>query len=144
MPHLEPLRRVRMSTEIFPEYKRLAMWREVYGRGVAGIDIEPIGDARFHADVTFSLLPGVGIAAGSRSPGHCRVTRELARNGGDMVILSVLRAGIATTSQFGPELNCNIGDASLLSPADPFTATLHTEGSFLNLALPRQSIAALV
>jgi AraC-like DNA-binding protein len=35
-------------------------------------------------------------------------------------------------------------DASLLSSADPFTATLHSAGSFLTLALPRRSIAALV
>jgi AraC-like DNA-binding protein len=144
MQHLEPLRRARISTETFPQNKRLAMWREVYGRGVTGVDIEPIGDAPFHADVTFSLLPGVGIAAGSRSPAHYRVTRELARQGGDVIVLSALRAGIATTSQFGAELNCGIGGASLLSSADPFTATLHTAGSFLTLALPRRSIAALV
>src|SRR5882672_11060405 len=144
MQHLAPLRRTRISTENFPESKRLAMWRDVYGRGVTGVDIEPIGDAPFHADVTFSLLPGVGIAAGSRSPAHYRVTRELARQGGDVIVLSALRAGIATTSQFGTELNCGIGGASLLSSADPFTASLHTAGSFLTLALPRRSICALV
>jgi AraC-like DNA-binding protein len=144
MQNLEPLRRARISTEIFPENQRLAMWREVYGRGVTGVDIEPIGDEPFHADVTFSLLPGVGIAAGSRSPAHYRVTRDLARQGGDVVVFSVLRAGLATTSQFGTELNCGIGGASLLSSADPFTATLHSEGSFLTLALPHRSIAALV
>ena len=104
MPHLEPLRRTRISTENLPESKRLAMWREVYGRGVTGVDIEPIGDAPFHADVTFSLLPGVGIAAGSRSPAHYRVTRELARQGSDAIVLGVPRAGLATTSQFGTEL----------------------------------------
>src|SRR5258708_33844589 len=144
MLHLEALRRVRISTKTFPDSKRLAMWREVYGRRVTGVDIEPIGDAPFHADVTFSLLPGVGIAAGSRSPAHHRVTRELARQGGDVIVLSVLRAGMATTSQFATEVNCGAGDASLLSPADPCTASLHTEGSFLTLALPRKSIATLV
>jgi AraC-like DNA-binding protein len=144
MPHLKPLRRLRISTTTFPESKRLAMWREAYGRGITAADFEPIGDAPFHADVTFSLLPGVSIAAGSHSPRHCRVTRELARRGGDAIILCVLRAGIATTSQFGTEQNCGIGGASLLSPIDPFTVSLHTEGSFLSLALPRRGIAALV
>jgi AraC-like DNA-binding protein len=142
--HLEPLRRMRISTAAFPERQRLAMWREIYSRGITAVDIEPIGDAPFHADVTFSQLPGVSIAAGSHSPGHCRVTRELARHGSDAILLGVLCAGIATTSQFGTELNCGIGGASLLSPIDPFTATLHTEGSFLILALPRRGIAALV
>src|SRR3954454_1184932 len=111
MQPLQPLRRARISTETFPQNKRLAMWREVYGRGVTGVDIEPIGDAPFHADVTFSQLPGVSIAAGSHSPGRCRVTRELARHGSDAIMLGVLCAGIATTSQFGTELNCGIGGA---------------------------------
>jgi AraC-like DNA-binding protein len=144
MQHLEPLRRVRISTSTFPENKRLAMWREVYGRSIAGVDIEPIGDAPFRADATFSPVPGVRIAAGSHSPAHVRVTRELARQGGDVILLGVLRAGIATKSQFGTELNCRIGGATLLSSGDPYTATMRTEGSFLTLALPRRSIAALV
>ena len=59
-----------------PEGKRLAMWREIYGRGINNVDIEPIGDEPFHADVTFNMLPGVGIASGlaiARAlPGHAR------------------------------------------------------------------------
>ena len=70
-------RRVHISTRTFPDEKRLAMWQEMYGRGIANVDIEPIGEAPFHADVTFNLLPNVSIAAGSRSPAHYRVTQEL-------------------------------------------------------------------
>jgi len=67
------LQRARISTDAFPEAKRLQMWREVYGRGIATVDIEPIGDAPFHADVTFNQLPGVSIAAGAlpRAQGTC-------------------------------------------------------------------------
>ena len=72
-------RRIHISTEMFPDEKRLSMWREVYGRGIAHVDIEPLTDAPFHADVTFNLLPNVAIAAGSRSPAHYRVTHELLR-----------------------------------------------------------------
>jgi len=57
------LRSARISTLDFPEQKRLAMWREVYGRGITQVDIEPIGDAPFHADVTLSMLPNVSIVA---------------------------------------------------------------------------------
>src|SRR5713226_7042992 len=104
MQHLEPLRRVRFSTSTFPQNKGLAMWREAYGRGITSVDIEPVGDAPFRADFTFSLLPGVRIAAGSHSPARFRVTRELARQDGDGICLGVLRAGVATSSQFGKEL----------------------------------------
>jgi hypothetical protein len=83
--------RLHVSTDAFLEDKRLAMWREIYGRGI-GVDIEPIGDGPFQADVTFSLLPNVAIAAGSRSPAHYGVTPELLKQGRDIVALSILRA----------------------------------------------------
>src|SRR5258708_12229822 len=142
MQHLEPLRRVQISTRTFPEDKRLAMWREVYGRSIAGVDIEPIGDAPFRADATFSPLPGVRIAAGSHSPAHVRVTRELARQGGDVILLGVLRAGIATKSQFGTELNCRVAGPSLLSSTDPSTPTLRTQPPFPTLPLPPHTLTA--
>lgn len=105
MQDLPLLRRTRISTEDFPGDKRLAAWREVYGRGIANVDIMPIGDAPFQADVTFNLLPNLGIATGSRSPGHYTVTRELAGRGPDVVVISILRSGIASATQFGNEMS---------------------------------------
>ena len=51
MQDFERFRRAHISTRDFPEKNRLAMWREIYGRGIANIDIEPIGDEPFHAEV---------------------------------------------------------------------------------------------
>jgi AraC-like DNA-binding protein len=144
MPEPNSIRHAHISTSAFPADKRLAMWRDAYGRGIANVDIEPTGDVPFHADVTFNVLPGVSIADGIRSSAHYRVTRELAHRGQDVVILSILRNGVATTSQFGKELVCGVGSACLLTSVEPFTATLHTQGRFTTLALPRQTIAALV
>src|SRR5216684_5847809 len=144
MQDLQPLRRARISTQDFPESKRLAIWREVYGRGVTNVDIDPIGDAPFHADVTFSLLPNVSIAAGSRSSAHYNVTRELAGRGRDIIAVSMLRSGVATATQFGKEVIDGVGSASVLTPDDPSTSTLHSDGSFITLALSRPTIAALV
>ena len=144
MQDLQLLRRVRVSTQDIPENKRLATWREVYGRGIFNVDIEPIGDAPFRADVTFSLLPNASIAAGSRSPAHYRVTRELAGRGRDGIAISILRSGAASATQFGNELIDGIGSASVLSSDAPSTSTLHSDGSFITLALSRPAIAALV
>ena len=120
------------------------MWREVYGCGIANIDIEPIGDEPFRAEVSFNLLPNVSIAAGSRSPAHYRATPKLlARGGKDMIVLSVLRSGAASATQFGRELIDGIGSASVLTPSDPSTSTMITHGSFVTLALSRPMISAL-
>jgi AraC-like DNA-binding protein len=135
--------RLHISTDAFPEDKRLAMWREIYGRGIAKVDIEPIGDSPFQADVTFNLLPNVAIAAGSRSAAHYRVTPELLKQGRDIVALSILRSGKASATQFGKELISGVGSASVLASTDPSVSTLHTHGSFITLALERPAIAEL-
>ncbi len=128
---------------MFPEEKRLAMWREMYGRGIARVDIEPLSDGPFHADVAFNLLPNVAIASGSRSPAHYRVTQEMLKDAHDIIGVSILRSGKASATQFGKELICGVGSASVLSGADPSVSTLITDGSFITLALGRQAIAEL-
>jgi len=144
MQNIEPFRHAQISTADFPEKNRLALWREIYGRGIANVDIEPIGDAPFHAEVSFNLLPNVSIAAGSRSPAHYRATPELVGRGGkDMIVLSMLRSGAASATQFGNELIDGIGSASVLTPSDPSTSTMLTHGSFITLALSRPMISAL-
>jgi AraC-like DNA-binding protein len=135
-------RRIRVSTDDFPDEKRLAMWRELYGRGITQVDIEPLSD-EFRADVTFNLLPNVSIAAGARSAAHYRVTRELLKDARDIVAVSILRSGEASATQFGQELIGGVGSASVLSGADPSVSTLHTDGSFITLALSRPAIAEL-
>jgi AraC-like DNA-binding protein len=143
MQNIEPFRHAKISTADFPEKNRLALWREIYGRGIANIDIEPIGDQPFHAEVSFNLLPNVSIASGSRSPAHYRATSELAGRAKDMIVLSVLRSGAASATQFGNELIDGVGSASVLTPTDPSTSTMLTRGSFITLALSRPMIAAL-
>ena len=138
-----PLRHAHVSTSDLPERNRLAMWREIYGRGITNVDIEPIGDGPFHAEVTFNLLPGVSIAAGSRSPAHYRVPPALVGRGNDIIALSVLLSGAASSTQFGEELISGIGSASVLTPSAPSTSTLLTDGSFITLALSRPLLAAL-
>jgi AraC-like DNA-binding protein len=144
LPDPAPFRPVHISTAAFPEAKRLAMWREVYGRNIGNFDIEPIGETPFHAGVTFHPLPGVGLAAGSRSAAHYRVTRALAGQGRDIIVVSMLRSGTATVAQFGKEETIGVGSACVLTSTDPSTSTLHTPGSFITLALPRAVISAIV
>ena len=72
-----------------------------------------------------------------------RVTRELLKDAGDIVAVSILRSGEASATQFGQELIGGVGSASVLSGADPSLSTLHTDGSFITLALSRPAIAEL-
>jgi len=88
-------------------------------------------------------LPNVAIAAGSRTPAHYHVTRELLKDGRDIIAVSILRSGEALATQFGQELIGGVGSASVLSGTDPSVSTLNTDGSFITLALSRPAIAEL-
>jgi AraC-like DNA-binding protein len=105
------------------------------------VDIEPLTD-EFRADVTFNLLPNVSIAAGTRSAAYDRVTRELLKDAGEIVAVSILRSGEASVTQFGQEL-IGGGSARGLAGAERSVSTLHTDGSFITLALSRPAIAEL-
>lgn len=120
------------------------MWREIYGRNITNVDIEAIGDAPFHASVTFQGLPGVGLAAGSRSPAHYHINRQHLAGVGDGFGLSVLMSGAATTRQLGREIICRPGTASIISGTDPSVSTMHSFGSFITIVLPRPQVSAVV
>jgi AraC-like DNA-binding protein len=135
--------RAQISTRDFPEAKRLERWREIFGRRMTNADIEPIGDAPFHADVTFTLLPNISIAAGSHSPAHYRVSKEMASRGRNIVVIGLLRSGAASSTQFGRELIGGVGNALALTPHAPSTTTILTEGNFITLTFEQPALAAL-
>ncbi len=137
-------RRVQISTDMSPDRRRLALWRETFGRGIAQADVEPLTDEPFHADVTFNLLPNVAIASGSRSPAHQRVTRELLKDASDVIAVSILRSGEASAIQFSRELGDeSTGSAGVLPEVAPSVRTPTDDESYITLAMSRTAIAEL-
>jgi AraC-like DNA-binding protein len=134
----------RISTDAFPLQQRLAKWREIYGRSIANVDIEPIGDEPFRASVTFQSLPGIGLVSGSRSPAHYHLTRQHLVGARDGFGLSVLISGASTTKQLGREIVGQPGTAVVISGTDPSISTMHRMGQFLTIVLPRPELAARV
>jgi AraC-like DNA-binding protein len=143
-PVAPPFAPVHITTEAFPQAKRLAMWREIYGRVIARFDIEPLGDIPFHADVACRSLPGLGIVSGTRSDAHYRMTRELAAKAGDNLIFAVVTRGVGCISQFGREAVVSTGCGVLLSGSDPSVCTLRSFGRFVTIAAPRDTLAPLL
>jgi hypothetical protein len=54
---------LRFSTNDAPAPDRVAMWREVYGQPVLRLDIEPLPDIPFHADLRLSAFPGLRLGS---------------------------------------------------------------------------------
>jgi hypothetical protein len=65
------IRPLRFSTDDFPERDRVAMWRELFGRLVARLDIEPLGGVQFRARQVFASHQASAVAPASGGPASC-------------------------------------------------------------------------
>ncbi len=79
----------RVSTDLFPERRRIAFRQEELGRAILDSDAAPLGDRPFRADGRVGGLPGLGEVSGIRNakPG---VSPD--RGFGDITALTALSA----------------------------------------------------
>jgi hypothetical protein len=113
----DDIRIMRFSTDELPERDRLPIMREVHGRLIARVDIEPAPGVPLHYRVIARALPGLTVSTFSESALTIRRTRELLADGNDDVVFAVPPTAANMLSHLGRELS-PIGDAVLLSTAD--------------------------
>ena len=68
---------VRFSTADYAPRKRFDAWREIYGRTLQRLDIEPSPGEQFHAEATLRRMPGLAMMTGRRSASIYHRRREL-------------------------------------------------------------------
>src|SRR5438552_1560032 len=68
---------IRFSTDDVPLRDRVAVWREVVGRKIVRLDLEPLSDRPFHSRVYARSLPGLSFMSGVISDQRVARTREL-------------------------------------------------------------------
>jgi AraC-like DNA-binding protein len=135
---------VHFSTRETPARDRLSVWREVIGRTVLRLDISPLPDAAFEADVKLQSMPGLAMLSGVISGSRSGRTRELLADGIDDVGLCVNVAGPYLVSQGGGELVLKDGDATFFSCAEPNSFSHRAPGRVLALRVPRAALGPLM
>jgi AraC-like DNA-binding protein len=135
---------LRLSIADLPERDRFAIWREVYGRMIHQVEIEPLGSDSFHADLTLRLLPGLGVASGPCSAAHFRSTPSLIAQSADSIGLPIPLNGSGIITQCGRETEIGPGETVVSTTIDPGVWTLSESGSFIVLRIARHLIAPLV
>jgi AraC-like DNA-binding protein len=135
---------LRFSTDDLPERDRLPIVREVYGRLMARLDIEPAPDAPLHFRVVARMLPGLVISTSSKSPVISKRTRELLSDGNDDVVLAVSPTAGNVVAQVGRELVSSSGDATLFSTADLTSIRSVSMPHCVNISLRRRELSNLV
>ena len=123
------------------ERERLSAWREIFGRTVVSLDIDPLGDAPFHSEATVCALPGLGVLFGTTSAVALHHARALISDG-DLSFM-VAPQGTWTASQLGRAAQLSSGDGVLMWNAEVGAMTLPPM-RFITFRVPVAAIAPLV
>jgi AraC-like DNA-binding protein len=139
------IRPLRFSTDDFPERDRVAMWRELFGRLVARLDIEPLGGVQFRARYVLHALPGLRISSGIGGGAREWRTRELLADGNDDLALVISPKGGTVVSQRGQDFVLGEQEAVLLSSREVGGIIRpKPDQRLLSLRLPRAAVLPLV
>jgi AraC-like DNA-binding protein len=137
-------KRIHFATDETAPQDRLGLWREVIGHTVLRLDIEPVPDLPFEADVTLQAMPGLAMLSGVLSGSRSGRTRALLADGVDDLRLVMNLGGPYLVSQGGRELLLSDGDATLFSCAEVNSFMHRPPGRVLAMRVPRNAIAAVV
>src|ERR1043165_9079920 len=133
----------RICTDDFPPRERASAWRELYGRSVLRLEIEPLSDAPSSSEMLISQMPDLGLARGHASPFRVGRTRELLTDGDDGLVFQITDVA-GRAAQLGHDVDVAAHEAVLLSCADIGSFTFPASCKVLALRLRRAALAPLV
>lgn len=129
----------RFSTAHLPARERVAMTRELFGRQMMQLELEPLDDDLFRADFTLQMIGDLGIVSAASSPMRATRSGGLLADGDDSFIVQIARCrGVA--AQGGREAAFTPGDAVMLSNADAGRCVFPDAGNMLALRVPRAAL----
>lgn len=117
----DEMKTLRVSTEAFHNDGGLDAFREIFGREILGIEIDPLEGHPLAIDLTLRSLPGFAMASGTLSPMRNRHTPALLDN--DDVVLVVMQSGVGEVNQYGRVAMVNEGEAVLTANGAEATFT---------------------
>jgi AraC-like DNA-binding protein len=131
----DEMKMLRVTTEAFHGDGGIEAFREIFGREILGIEIDPLDGHPLNIDLTLRSLPGFAMASGSLSPMRNRHTLSLVDN--DDVVLVVMQSGTGEVSQYGRVATVNEGEAVLTANGAEATFTGLTATRVINFRFSR-------
>jgi AraC-like DNA-binding protein len=129
------------SAAAFPAGQRVAAWREIFGRTVVNLDIEPVEPASFFSEATVCQLPGLGILCGETAGMHLMHTRQLIKD--DDLSFMASPTCRWTASQLGRGAALEPGDGVLMNNAEVGSITLESDARFSTFRVPLLALTPL-
>jgi AraC-like DNA-binding protein len=113
-------------------------FRETFRRIISKVEIDPLKEVSFDAEMNFRMTPDVGMAARVEPTSDAQGTKV---SDGDEVVLIAVQAGAGCLKQGGREITVRSGEAVLLANDEPanFAALMST--TVVNIRLSRTVLA---
>lgn len=123
----------------FPERERFDAWREIFGRAIMRVEIEPMPGRQYFSDITLRRLPDLGMGNGTTTGLQYRRSRTLIDND-DLVLHVSLSGGFRGHQR---DVRLDKGQAVLMSSAQTGLISL-TDESFLLFRIPLRVMSPIV
>jgi AraC-like DNA-binding protein len=133
---------LKLSARDFPDRDRIEAVRELYGKSIIKVDLQPLPDHPFQFDARLHALPGIKFACGTLSPVRGILTKELAD--GDDLLFNVPIGGSRTACQGGREMEVGAGHGALTTSTDPGVVTVHSTSRFISFRAPRKTLQPMI
>jgi AraC-like DNA-binding protein len=131
---------VRFSVDGFSKGERASALRELLGRRLGRVELEPLSD-EVRADVTARCIGGIRLMTIDHSLMNISRTRELLADGDDALVFHIVGGG-CRGSQLGRDIVLRPGEAGLLSNGDACSVACF--GRTLLLKLAQQELRPLI
>ncbi|MER8378267.1 AraC family transcriptional regulator [Mesorhizobium sp. M0142] len=131
----------RLMTDAFPEQDRVEVMRQVYGRTVLKVDLDPL--APTHVDMKVRALPGLGIATGTSSEFRAHHSMPLI-DSDDLILLAALD-GASVMKHRGREEPIGNGRALMMSGEEVGLNLIQPGGMrFVNMSFSLRQLSPLI
>jgi AraC-like DNA-binding protein len=133
---------VRFSTADYAPRERSDAWREICGRNLLRLDIEPLQTEQPHVEATLLRMPGLAMSAGRRSAAVYRRRRQFIDH--DDVSITWHPNSSCQAHQLGRTADLVGGQAIVLTGGEP--GLLHVPGldDYFTLLVPRRCLSPLI
>ncbi len=134
---------LRLLSDPIPVRDRFEMTREVFGRTILNLNLEPDPHTALGVDFDLRSAPGLKLVTGSASGIISTRTRALLADSNDDLFLSINDTSIFHVAQRDRTFTLGVGDAFLVSCAEP-AAFRRSYGHCTGVRVPRAAFAHIL
>jgi len=135
---------IRLATDMEVPRRRAELAREVFGRQILRVEVEPLSEEEFQTDLRLGALPGLKLITGWATGVIVERTSSLLADGNDDVIIGIGGSeGQLIVEQRGERTALERGHARITLNNERFSL-IHLGSRAPGLMVPRKALAALV